>query len=186
MSKKKPSKPSKAPSKPAVQNANLTVPQRIAAIMGTKTWTAGELVDALESSGDKLDSNNLRGYVSTTLNSACMNLRGSDDVVVKYADGKPIKVHMFKAVARGQYRVATAEDVREEAHNLAAGEIQPPPPILQTRNGSTLRDTTNGRAAPVSIGDMSIRSLFRELMRDELQAMLKTELQALLKNGIGG
>lgn len=102
----------------------MTVPERVAALMGGNTWTAGELQEALANAGESFKSNNLRSYISTTLNSSLMNVLGADGSELKLNDGKLVKVHVFKAVERGQYRVANEEDIQEEVKKLlGASEV---------------------------------------------------------------
>lgn len=106
------------PAKKAAGSGSLTVPQRVAALMGTSTWTAGELQEALANAGESFKSNNLRSYLSTTLNSSMMNVTGPDGRDLTFNDGKLVKVHVFKSVERGQYRVATDEDMQDEVKKL--------------------------------------------------------------------
>lgn len=106
------------PAKKAAGSGSLTVPERVAALMGTSTWTAGELQEALANAGESFKSNNLRSYLSTTLNSSMMNVTGPDGGDLKFNDGKLVKVHVFHSVERGQYRVATDEDMQAEVKKL--------------------------------------------------------------------
>ena len=46
-----------------------------------------------------------------------MSVPGPDGVV-KFPDGKPVKVHVFKSVERGAYRIASEEDVQAEVKKL--------------------------------------------------------------------
>jgi len=112
--------------KPLVTRASSdepTVPERLAKAMGRHTWTAGDLQGELEKIGEVFNSNNLRSYLSTTLNSTMMNV-ATPNGDLRDGEGKLVKVHVFKAVERGQYRVAKTEDVQAEVKKLlGASEV---------------------------------------------------------------
>jgi hypothetical protein len=103
--------------------AELTWPERVARVMGNHTMTAGEVLAALDTAGEKFESNNPRSYVSTTLNSSLMNVRGVDGDL-RDRNNKLVKVHVFTATERGHYRVATDQDIQTELRKiLGASEV---------------------------------------------------------------
>jgi len=112
-------KPKGSVGRPTTQSVNSgTVPERLAAVMGRRIWTAPELHDALEAAGVHLQSNNIRSYISTTLNSTMKNAPAD----VRGRDGKPMKVHLFTNVERGRYRVASQEDIQAEIQKIREAE----------------------------------------------------------------
>jgi hypothetical protein len=118
-------KPKGAPGRPkqaAGGSIAGTVPERLAYVMGRRIWTAPELEAALETAGVHLKSGNVKSYISTTLNSSMKNAKGPDGTELKGTNGKPIKVHVFKNVDRGHYRVATAEDTQIEVAEIRVRE----------------------------------------------------------------
>lgn len=112
----------KAPSR--ATSGDMTVPERVAKAMKRSVWSAGDLVEELERVGEKFNSDNMRSYISTILNSSMMAVECPDGSDLCDSAGKRVKVHAFTAVERGQYRVATADDVLKEVQKLlGASEV---------------------------------------------------------------
>lgn len=102
--------------RPSAKRANLTVPEKVAAVMGDAVWDAAGLEKVLAAEGIDFKSNNLRAYVSSILSSTKMFVPGQEDLLG--SDGKPLRVHRFTQMERGKYRVANAEDIQEELRDL--------------------------------------------------------------------
>jgi hypothetical protein len=94
-----------------------TVPERVAAAMGDGVWDAGGLEKVLANMpGEDFKSNNLRGYVSGILSGTKMPAPGLEGLFDN--EGKPRRAHRFTKLERGQYRVATPEDIQNEVREI--------------------------------------------------------------------
>jgi hypothetical protein len=98
-----------------------TVPERVAAAMGDSAWDVHALEHALRSVGDPVTrSNNARSYITSTLDTATQRVQGTDGRDLLDAQGKPIKVRVFRPAGRGKYRAATRTEIEHEAHEAAS------------------------------------------------------------------
>jgi len=110
--------------RPPVGEESRTVPARMAAVMGDRTMTAGEVEAALEAVGERLQSGNVRSYISTTLNSSTTSVLDSSGQPLRYRSGWILKVHVFTSTERGRFRVSTPQDILAEAERLLARDEQ--------------------------------------------------------------
>jgi hypothetical protein len=96
----------------------------MAAVMGDRTMTAGEVEAALEAVGERLQSGNVRSYISTTLNSSTTSVLDSSGQPLLYRSGGRLKVHFFTCTERGHYRVSTPQDILAETQKLQALDVE--------------------------------------------------------------
>lgn len=191
--------PSKRTPIPASNSNALTVPQRMAAVMGDQAMSAGQLVEALEAAGEVFESTNLRTYMSTMLNSTMMGVTDTAGKPILGGNDKPLKVHTFTVVERGIYRVSTKEDIQREVNELLASQgkrakltvaksspAQGAPSKAQPKANGAKPSTApspeepSTRETPVLGGIPDLRALVRSVVVDELRAVVKEELHSIL------
>lgn len=166
----------------------MNVPQRVAAVMQDRAMSIPEVEAALKNAGETFKSDNLRSYISTTLNSST---RAMTD-----GQGRNVRVHYFVSQERGVYRVATPEDIQREIQQPRTTAVLKSKPAPKAKRPPP-RDATATSAArsafPADAADVSLRSLIQGVLRAELSAsvrselrvILKDELRAIFKNGLG-
>lgn len=98
----------------------LTVPERVAMVMGNEVWDIDGLERALRDAGEKFKSGNLRSYIAAVLSGTKVRIMGPDGKDL-CKDGKPLEVHKFVYVERSRYRVATEGDMQIEACGILGG-----------------------------------------------------------------
>jgi len=97
----------------------MTVPEQVAAAMGTDIYDAAGLEPVLKQLGIK--SNNPRAY-SSSIFSTKMHVPGPDGKDLRKDDGTFVEVRMFVKVDHGRHRVATPDEIQREARKILGSD----------------------------------------------------------------